>query len=94
MWYKLELKGGKGHTNQEEKYIWSDYEWDKIEKQHQWDSWSNNFGYERMWDGHVKLVKKLPENVIKKMLKNCQSQIDSLQKRITLLKDEEKKSED
>ena len=62
-WYKLELKGGKGHTNQEVKYVWSDFKWPAAEKRAQWDSWANQFGYERMWDGHVTYVKQLPVKV-------------------------------
>lgn len=65
-WYKLELKGGRGHTNQEIEYVWSDYLWDKDEVESQWDSWADQFGYERMWDGHVTFVKHLPSAERKK----------------------------
>ena len=59
-WYKLELKGGKGHTNHEVEYMWSDLKWDAGEKKAQWDSWTEQYGYERMYDGHVTYVKRLP----------------------------------
>lgn len=67
-WYKLELKGGRGHANQEVEYMWSDLRWNTAEKQAQWDSWSNQFGYERMWDGHVTYVKRLPVDVRDQMI--------------------------
>ncbi len=74
-WYKLELKGGKGHTSHEVEYMWSDLKWSAKEKKCQWDSWAENFPYERMYDGHVTWVKLPP-------VKECNTQIDKYTKRI------------
>lgn len=84
-WYKLELKGGKGHTNQEVKYIWSDFKWNAIEKECQWDSWASQFGYERKWDGHVTYMKHLPAEIRKQKIKEYETQIEEANRMITLI---------
>ena len=84
-WYKLELKGGKGHTNHEIEYVWSDLKWSAEEKKAQWDSWANEFGYERMYDGHITYVKRLPAKECNQQIEMYRREIEEANRMITIL---------
>lgn len=85
-WYKLELKGGKAHTHHEVRYVWSDLKWNDAEKDWQWHSWAKKFGYERMWDGQVTYVKRLPAKVRKEIIETYQGRVERANEMLRRLK--------
>ena len=75
-WYKLELTGGRAHANHEVKYVWTDLKWNAAEKDAQWHAWTREFGYERMWDGHVTYVKRLPAKVRREIIETYRGRVE------------------
>lgn len=86
-WYKLEFTAGKGHARTEIKYYWSDYKMSNKDQDILWNDWTREFSYERMWNGHVKFIDKLPDDVKTQLLNNYQQAIDSANKMINIIKE-------